>query len=36
MEERFHRESRKDVHAVPLELNVDVVLDPTHTVLRSR
>ena len=35
MGERFHRESKDDVHDISLGLNVDIALDPTHTVLQS-
>jgi hypothetical protein len=35
MAECFDRGSGDDVPDIPLELNADIVLDPTHTVLQS-
>jgi hypothetical protein len=35
MAECFNRGSGDDVYDVPLELNTDIALDPTDSILRS-
>ncbi len=35
MAECFDRGSRDNVHDIPIGLNADITLDPTHTFLQS-